>query len=503
MGMGAENHCAEPAVATAAGAGRPVCLHRRVFSFPVLLAFGLAVLTFSTARSRFNDPDAWFHLKIGETIWSGRSVPRTDLFSFTTNHHARTTHEWLSELLLYGAYRIGGYRGLWLWLAGTASAVLILVYACCCLYSGNAKVALLGGFIGWFFGTVNLALRPVILGYLFLAAELLILHLARMRSRRWLWTLPLLFVVWVNCHGSFALGLVVLGIFGLCSFVNFRCGLVVSQSWDRGGKKLVCLVFALCSAALLVNPVGLRLVAHPLDPFTHQSESLLFITEWAPLDFGDIWGKGLSATAVLIGLVLLLRQAQIRVEEILLLLLGAGMALRHTRFVFVFGILAAPVVCRLLAGAWDRYEPARDHPILNGFLMLLSIAIMAAMFPSAAELEQQVNRANPVKAVGFIRRTGLQGPMLNEYGWGGYLIWAMPEQKVFIDGRGDVFDWTGVMTEYRRWSFLMEDPELLLNKYRIQYCLLRRENPMCLVLPRIPGWRQVYADELSVIIARK
>src|SRR5260370_17688270 len=78
------------------------------FSFPVMVAATLVVLTVLTVGSRFNDPDLWWHLKTGEIIWNTHSIPRTDLFSFTTNNHAWTDHEWLSQVTIYGAWRFGG-----------------------------------------------------------------------------------------------------------------------------------------------------------------------------------------------------------------------------------------------------------------------------------------------------------------------------------------------------------------------------------------------------------
>src|SRR6187200_379796 len=89
-----------------------------------------------------------------------------------------------------------------------------------------------------------------------------------------------------------------------------------------------------------------------------------------------------------------------------------------------------------------------------------------------AAIEQQIRHGNPAGAVEYIRQTGLTGPMLNEYVFGGYLIWALPEHKVFIDGRGDVFDWTGVLKEYGQWATLAEDPRILLEKYRIAWCVI-------------------------------
>ena len=81
-------------------------------------------------------------------------------------------------------------------------------------------------------------------------------------------------------------------------------------------------------------------------------------------------------------------------------------------------------------------------------------------------------------------------------------MWALPEHKVFIDGRGDVFDWTGVLEEYGRWATLAEDPQLLLDKRAIRFCLLRREAPLSHVIPHLPGWRLDYADDVAVVFVR-
>ena len=76
-----------------------VRLARALFSFRVMLAFGLAVITWLTVSNRFNDPDLWFHLKLGQVVWNTHSIPTTDTFSFTAYGHSWTAHEWLAEVL--------------------------------------------------------------------------------------------------------------------------------------------------------------------------------------------------------------------------------------------------------------------------------------------------------------------------------------------------------------------------------------------------------------------
>src|SRR6476659_5039083 len=69
-----------------------------LFSFRVMMAVGLVVVAVMTISNRFNDPDLWFHLKLGQIVWDTHSIPSTDPFSFTAFGHVWTAHEWLAEL---------------------------------------------------------------------------------------------------------------------------------------------------------------------------------------------------------------------------------------------------------------------------------------------------------------------------------------------------------------------------------------------------------------------
>ena len=106
-----------------------------------MLSSLLVALAVLTVRGRFNDLDLWWHLKTGEIIWTTHTIPTTDLFSYTTNHHAWIPHEWLVQVLICGAYRWGGYSGLMLWFCFFTAALLVAGYILCSLYSGNSKTA--------------------------------------------------------------------------------------------------------------------------------------------------------------------------------------------------------------------------------------------------------------------------------------------------------------------------------------------------------------------------
>jgi hypothetical protein len=217
----------------------------------------------------------------------------------------------------------------------------------------------------------------------------------------------------------------------------------------------------------------------------------------------DPRGLGLVAILAVVFLVLMLRRSEaLFLNELALLAAGALLALSHRRMTFVFGILAAPIISRLLASFWHRYDPEKDLPFANAALIASAALVAFFAFPSRPALAKQVDAGSPVKAVEYIKANHLPGNMLNAYGYGGYMVWALPEHPDFVDGRADLFEWAGVLTEFGKWAMLQSDPNALLDKYQVGFCVLDRNSPMTRVLPLLRNWKEVYADDASVIFVR-
>jgi hypothetical protein len=476
---------------------------QRVFSFPTMLASVLIVLAVFTVRARFDDPDMWWHLKMGEIIWTTHTIPVTDVFSYTTNHQASIPQEWLAQVSIFGAYRFcGGFSGLMLWLCVFASALLIAGYVLCSVYSGNSKVAFVGALTIWCFSTVGLAIRPQMIGYLFLIGELILIELGRTRNTRWFFCLPILFAVWINCHSSFVLGLIVAGVLVFSSFFNFRAGSLVSTRWDPQLRWKLSWALILSVGALFLNPVGIKQILYPVDTILHQNIGLGNVDEWQPTQMTGERGIALMAVLLCILLLAVIRRSDLFWNELLLLVVGTWLGVSHVRLLFAFGILTAPILSRQLSTLWEAYDPERDRIWPNAALIGLSFLVAVLAFPNQQALQRQVEQFSPVKAVEFIKSSHLSGPMLNEYGYGGYLIWALPEHPVFVDGRADVFEWSGVLGEFGNWATLQSDPNLLLQKYKVNFCLLGARSPMTRVLPLLHEWKIIYSDSNSVILVR-
>ena len=477
---------------------------RRVFSFPVFLGVLLIGGVFACARLNPPEPDTWWHIAVGEQILRQGTWPTSDSYSFTASGSAWMAYEWFGEVLMAAAERLGGLRGRTALLIGLSSAIFLLLYYYSYLCSRNIKAAfvactLLLPLAGLFF-----TLRPQLLGYVFLLITLICLERFRQGRQKSLWILPVVFLGWVNTHGSFAFGLMALGLYWASGLIGFNRGGLVAERWTARQRCHLALIFLLSLVALTVTPYGARLAAYPLEMALFQRVNIASIREWQPLGPDLLMGK------IFLGLLLLLFLAQVlfrqsyRLEEMGLLLFAAFSASMHRRFLLLFILVFTPLLAALLARWLPAYQPAKDRPILNAAVIFLVGAGLVGFFPSRDALQQVVVQNYPQKAVEYMLQHPVSGPMLNEYGWGGYLIWSLaPQHKVFIDGRADIYDYSGVLSDYMHVMLLKPDALSLLSKYGVDACLLQRDAPLATVLAALPDWEQVYADPVSILLVKR
>src|SRR5712692_6297802 len=180
---------------------------RRVFAFPVFLGALLVAGGFLGARTSLADPDTWWHIKVGDAILRNGAWPTTDPYSFTVSGTPWMAYEWLGEVAMAAAARLGGLRAPTVLLVALVGILLLLLYYYAALRSGKSKAAFVACALVLPVAAAFFTLRPQLLGYIFLLITLICLEHYR-RGRQWvLWVLPPLFLVWVNTHGTFVFGL--------------------------------------------------------------------------------------------------------------------------------------------------------------------------------------------------------------------------------------------------------------------------------------------------------
>jgi hypothetical protein len=265
---------------------------------------------------------------------------------------------------------------------------------------------------------------------------------------------------------------------------------------------MLVISLAISAAALFLNPAGIRQIVYPVNTMLHQPIGVANSAEWQATQLSDARGLMLLAVVLCIFLLAVIRKSELHWDELLLLALAVWLGLGHVRMLIVFGILVAPTLCRQLSNMWETYHVEEDRILPNAVMIALSILVVFFSFPNLQNLEGQVQAGSPVGAVNFIQSSHLAGPMLNDYVYGGYLIWAAPDHPVFVDGRSDVYEWSGVLSQFGSWATLQADPNSLLEKYKVNFCLLTSQSPMAHVFPLMPGWKLVYSDSKSAIFAR-
>src|SRR5512144_1729468 len=91
--------------------------------------------------------DFWWHLKAGEIIVTTRSIPKTDLFSFTAAGHPFILQNWLLEVIYYAAYRAGGLALLVAMNAMLLVAALVPIYHLCRKATDRLKLSVISALL--------------------------------------------------------------------------------------------------------------------------------------------------------------------------------------------------------------------------------------------------------------------------------------------------------------------------------------------------------------------
>jgi hypothetical protein len=129
---------------------------------------------------------------------------------------------------------------------------------------------------------------------------------------------------------------------------------------------------------------------------------------------------------------------------------------------------------------------------------------MAWYFPTSGDYSRIMEKKFPIAAVQYLNTHSVPGPMYNSNEFGGYLLWARgPEHKVFIDGRSEIYEPAGILSDQVALMNLNHGSLAVLQKYNIQSCLLWRDEALATGLAALPEWKRVYEDDTTVLFTRQ
>lgn len=469
------------------------------------------------------DFDYFWHLKTGEYIVKLGALPQGDIFSFTYLNQPWVLHEWLFEVVLYGMFVWLGPFGVKLLTTAFAMAALGITYLTLKRFSASPSIAfglLLAACIPF---SLGIAPRPQLVTYVFFASFLYaLLHYKYFQATRHLFLLPLLMVIWVNAHGGYLVGIMLFGLFVVCEWANY---LIFSARDSKKQHQLRQLTIA-AATTTIASAINPEFFAHWLYPFQVAGMDVTRqISEWKSPGFQD-WGTRsylLLVLAFFISYTYMPRKPDLTelIIPTFFMLLGFA-AIRH---VPLATLALMPFIAIALArnnpavacAAWHRTKLWQFYKKWIGggkqvnhgehWLNWLSLFIIAlgltAYYPVYnARIENQINAILPVKAADFIKSTGINGRMFNSYNFGGYLIYRLyPEQKVFIDGRADMYG-DDFVNEYVKIAKVQPGWEKAFDKYNIDYVIIGLNEPLTQLLRVRGDFRLVYADDHHAVLVR-
>lgn len=483
-----------------------------------LVIFIVLVVIFVTALQPITDPDFWWHLKTGEYIVQNHGIPHTDPFSHTRFGSEWVAHEWLSEVFMYGVYRVAGFGGLIVVFALLVIASFWVVYIGFRSRVGQPLISAFALLLGAASTTLVWGVRPQIFTLLLASIFLYILdQYYRQKTDRAIWLLVPLMVLWVNLHAGWLLGLALIGftLVGLLFDVLF--GTESRETFKKRAPALLVVLIA-CGAAICVNPNGTRMYSYPLETLT--SESLMgLVTEWRSPDFHQPHFQAVLILLLATFFLLAVSSKRERPGRLLILLVTSAAMLRTGRNAPFFALVATPLFAEhlwewLKGQHWANFLLASDAAetgkrsipriAVNSVIIVVALIFCGLAAQRAAADQPLIEEQQfPKAAVEYIKQQHPPQPIFNEYVWGGYLIWRLaPDYRVYIDGRADIFG--GKMVE----EFLQINDgkprwRELLQQHGTQTVLVKRDSAIASLLGNDSRWQKVFEDNQAVILVLK
>ena len=450
-----------------------------------------------------SDPDIWWHMATDRRILQHHAVPMTDPFSSYGLGKPWIAYSWLFDITMQLFYRPFGYVAFVYFevLVRVALAVALFHLVRSLLPRFWRAVAITGVALyamSWVIGP-----RPGMLTILFGIIELdILLAVRRTGAAKKLWLLPPMFAIWANWHIQFVYGLLLLAV--------FACEPLLTRLWkNKTGKenllplKQVWLVLCASFVATLLNPYGAR-VYSTVFQYMHQPKVFGQIVELRAMTFRE------PSNYVVLFLMLSAAMAigwrrDSRLLWPVLLSIAAVLAFRSVKETWFLAVISA---CALADG-WelkrsDDLPPLAPRYRLLAAVWLLAVAVAGYRYYGVSNdfLEMQVTESFPETAARYIEKHHLAGPLYNDFNWGGFLIWRLPQLTVAIDGRTNVHGDERVGHFGAMWTGKPEwasDPELL----RANVVVAKKDTALGSLLRLDGRFKIAYEDVQAVVFQRR
>jgi hypothetical protein len=497
-------------------------------------------------------------LKLGQIIWETKSVPKTNLFSFTEPDHPFINHHWLSEVIFYLLFGIIGLKGLIIFKAVVVAISFLLIYKAADKKTGLWPF-LISAPLGMLVFLNRSDVRPEIFSYLFLAFFIFAILRARFFGQyRWLYALPFVQVLWSNAHIYFVLGPALLFFFlidtALAPAKNRPAQATTatpparqisneagpershdnsqraSASYGVNKENKVALskifwIFIATSAVTLLNP---NFIKGALAPFfilkkygysIVENQSIFFLKDYGAM-LATINAFEISLIALILSFVIAFKNGGRKIVfELLTGLVFSILAVKMIRNTGVYALVFTSITALNLSA--QKPPPLLSKLPVKVIFYLAFLAIFAFLITNV--LNNNLRRwiqeggkfgleipTGAAQGVEFVKQNNIKGPVFNNFDVGSFLIWKLfPEQKVFVDGRPEAYSVEFFENVYKP---MQEDPkmwEYYSKKYGINYVFFAHTDitpwarEFLFNILQNPNWPLVYKDASVAIFLKR
>jgi hypothetical protein len=451
------------------------------------------------------DPDFWWHLRIGRWMVDNGRLPSVDIFTYTATTHAWTDHEYLTEILMWLTYSAFGitvlciafglltWAGFWLIFLQVRRQPFVLVAV------GIAIAAIAGTPIwGPRAQMITFTLSCLELYWLrqYLAGRSLALNF-----------FPLVMIAWANLHGGWVIGFVWLGV--------ALAAELLSWAWNQDNPahlmhaRRLAIIGLMSAVAVAATPHFLSLYPYPFQTQGSEAQQRL-IVEWASPNFHNIELRPFEAMVFLLVIGFALKRPS--VYDLLLALAGLGLAFQSVRNVALFVAVATPVLINSYGDWWRELVASKGWKIAAPppravFAAITAVALLVIAGATSLRVAGTISPAKQQQADAadwLAAHPEVGTRMFNQYGFGGYLAYRFygdPNRRVFIFGEAALMG-DDLLNEYADVYYVRSNWKQVLDKYGVDYVVENKGDPLPNLLATQPDWKLVYQDKVSVIYVR-
>ena len=472
------------------------------------------LLALQHGQSLLRDGDTGYHIRTGEFIIQNWTIPQRDIFSFRSPPIPWTAHEWLSEIIMAVVHRVSGLTGTVIFFSFIIATTYFLLFR---MLRQESPDILLGALIVCFAAvssTPHWLARPHIFS---LALTVIWYHLLndfQYRQKNRLFLLPFLILIWVNLHGGYIVGIVLLGIYVVGNLLAWITNREPNAERFLQNFKSLLLIMIVCILVSTINPQGYHIL---LFPFKVTSDRFLMdhVQEFLSPNFHE----PLPFKYLFLLLIAVLARSRPTVNwiELILILTFTYMALYSVRYITLFAIIIGPILIRLI-DQMKQELPTRIRRFLDErsarfseverqtsgyFWSMLAVSAIIFLGVEGSYQYKFSEKSYPVSAVEFLKKENISGNTFTHDDFGDYLIYAAwPQRKVFIDGRTDMYG-SERMKEYLTLAHAMPGWKEIVDKYAFSSILFDTHSPLANALAEDRNWQLIYSDSLASIFLRK